>query len=82
MKSKGCEWRVFIAYRDLKRGGSNKTWVLGLSSVVIWQIAPFPRSKYKGRVAGIKLDRSWGKPRGISKRQESNFSRNRTKIYS
>ncbi len=30
MKSKGCEWRVFIAYRDLKRGGSNKTWVLGL----------------------------------------------------
>ena len=30
MKAKGCEWRVFIAYRDLKRGGSNKTWVLGL----------------------------------------------------
>ena len=30
IKAKGCEWRVFIAYRDLKRGGSNKTWVLGL----------------------------------------------------
>ena len=29
--------------------------------------APFPRSKSKGRVAGTKPDRSWGKPRGISK---------------
>ncbi len=61
---------------------STSTSSAALSSVVIWQTAPFPRSKHKGRVAGIKPDRSWGKPRGISKRQESNFSRNRTKIHS
>ena len=30
IKAKGCEWRVSISYKDLKRGGSNKTWVLGL----------------------------------------------------
>ncbi|CAF9919853.1 MAG: hypothetical protein ALECFALPRED_001321 [Alectoria fallacina] len=30
IKAKGCEWRVSIAYKDLKRGGSNKTRVLGL----------------------------------------------------
>ena len=30
MKAKGCKWCVFIVYRDLKRGGRNKTWVLGL----------------------------------------------------
>ena len=51
-----------------------------LGSVVTLQTAPFPPSKPKGRVAGTKPDRSWGKSRGISKRQESNFSRSRTKI--
>ena len=30
IKARGCEWRVFIAYKDLTRGGSNRTWVLGL----------------------------------------------------
>lgn len=30
IKAKGCEWRISIAYKDLKRGGSNKTWVLDL----------------------------------------------------
>ena len=53
-----------------------------LSSVVILQTASFPRSKPKGRCAGNKSDPSLVKPRGISKRQESSFSRNRTKIYS
>ena len=46
-----------------------------LSSVVILQTAPFPRSKPKGRVAGTKPDRSWEKPRGISK------TRKRSKIH-
>ncbi len=48
---------------------STSTSSAALSSVVILQTAPFPRSKPKGRVAGTKPDRSWGKPRGISKRQ-------------
>ena len=30
IKTKGCEWRVSISYKGLKRGGRNKTWVLGL----------------------------------------------------
>lgn len=30
IKAKGCEQRVFIAYKDLTRGRSNKTQVLGL----------------------------------------------------
>ena len=61
---------------------STSTSSAALSSVVIWQTAPFSRSKYKGRVADTKSDRSWEKPRGISKRQESNFSRSRTKMHS
>lgn len=32
IKAKGCGWRVFIAYKDLKRGESNRTWVLGLAN--------------------------------------------------
>lgn len=60
---------------------STSTSSAAFSSVVILQTAPFPRSKPKGRVAGNKSDPSLVKPRGISKRQESNFSRNRTKIH-
>lgn len=30
IKAKACEWRVTIAFKDIKRGGSNKTWLLGL----------------------------------------------------
>ena len=30
IRAKGCEWRVFIVYKDLTRGGSNRIWVLGL----------------------------------------------------
>ena len=52
-----------------------------LSSVVILQTAPFPQSKPKGRVAGTKPDRSWGKPRGISKTQGRDHSWKRTKIH-
>ena len=52
-----------------------------LSSVVILQTAPLPRSKPKGRVADTKPDRSWGKPRGISKTQGRDLSRERTKIH-
>lgn len=41
-----------------------------------------PRLKPKGRRAGNKSDTSsFVKPQGISKRQESNFSRNRNKIH-
>ena len=52
-----------------------------LDSVVTLQTAPFPRSKPKGRVAGTKPDRSWGKPRGISKMRGKDLSRKRTKIH-
>ena len=52
-----------------------------LGSVVTLQTAPFPRSKPKGRVAGTKPDRSWGKPRGISKMRGKDLSRKRTKIH-
>lgn len=44
---------------------STSTSSAALSSVVILQPAPFPRSKAKGRVAGTKPT-SWGKPREIS----------------
>ena len=43
--------------------------------------APFPRSKPKGRVAGTKPDRRWGKPRGISKTQRRDLSWKRTEIH-
>ena len=43
--------------------------------------APFPRSKPKGRVAGTKPDRRWGKPRGISKTQGRDLSRKRAEIH-
>ena len=52
-----------------------------LSSVVILQTAPFPRSKPKGGVAGTKPDRSWEKPRGISKTRGKDLSRRRSKIH-
>ena len=52
-----------------------------LGSVVTLQAAPFPRSKPKGRVAGTKSDRSWGKPRGISKTRGKDLSRKRTKVH-
>ena len=60
---------------------STSTSSAALSSVMILQTAPFPRSKPKGRVAGTKPDRSWGKPRGISKTQGRDHSRKRTKIH-
>ena len=47
---------------------------------MILQTAPFPRSKRKGRVAGTKPDRSWEKPRGISKKLGRDSSRKRSKI--
>lgn len=53
-----------------------------LSSVVISQTALFPRSTPKGRVASTKPDRSWGKPRGISKTRGKDLSRKRIKIHS
>ena len=65
-----------------KQRMSTSTSSAALSSVVILQTAPFPRSKTKGRVVGNRSDLSLVKPRGVSKRQESNFSRNRTKIHS
>ncbi len=60
---------------------STSTSSAALSSVAILQIAPFPPSKPKGRVAGTKPDRSWGKPRGISKTRGRDLSRKRTKIH-
>ena len=60
---------------------STSTCSATLSSVVILQTAPFPPSKSEGRVAGTKSDRSWGKPRGISKTRGRGFSRKRTKIH-
>ncbi|KAF6238662.1 hypothetical protein HO173_003168 [Letharia columbiana] len=60
---------------------STSTSSAALSSVVILQTAPFPRSKSKGRVAGTKPDRSWGKPRGISKTQGRDLSRKRAEIH-
>ena len=56
-----------------------------VSSAVILQTDPLrrlSRSKPKGRLAGNKSDTSSVNPRGITNRQESNFSRNRTKIHS
>ena len=47
-----------------------------LSSVVILQSAPFPRSKHKA-----KPDRAWGKPCGISKTQGRDLSWKSTKIH-
>ena len=32
IKAKGCEWRAVISFRDLQRGGSNRTCVLGLGN--------------------------------------------------
>ena len=52
-----------------------------LGSVVTLQTAPFPRSKPKGRVAGTKSDRSWRKPRGISKTRGKDLSWKRTKVH-
>ena len=60
---------------------STSTSSAALGSVVILQTAPLLRSKPKGRVAGTKPDRSWGKPRGISKTRGKDLSRKRTKIY-
>ncbi|MCJ1467472.1 hypothetical protein MMC07_006097 [Pseudocyphellaria aurata] len=57
---------------------STSTSSAALSSVMILQTIPFPRSKPKGRVAGTKPDRSRGKPRGISKTQGRDHSRKRT----
>ncbi len=60
---------------------STSTSGAALSSVMILQTAPFPRSKSKGRVAGTKPDRSWGNRRGISKTQGRDHSRKKTKIH-
>ena len=60
---------------------STSTSGTALSSAVILQTAPLPRSKPKGRVAGTKPDRSWGKSRGISKTRGKDLSRKRTKIH-
>ena len=60
---------------------STSTSSAALSSVMILQTAPFPRSKSKGRIAGTKPDRSWGKPRGTSKTQGRDHSRKKTKIH-
>ena len=60
---------------------STSTSGTALSSVVILQTVPLPRSKPKDRVAGTKPDRSWGKPRGISKTWGKDLSRKRTKIH-
>ena len=64
-----------------KERTSTSTSSAALSSVVILQTAPLPRSKPKGRVAGTKPDRSWGKPRGISKTRGKRLSRKRAKIH-
>ena len=64
-----------------KERTSTSTCRATLSSVVILQTAPFPRSIPKGRVAGTKPDRSWEKPRGISKTRGKDLSRKRTKIH-
>ena len=60
---------------------STSTSSAALSSVMILQTAPLPRSKPKGRVAGTKPDRSWGKRRGISKTRGKRLSRKRAKIH-
>ena len=64
-----------------KERRSTSTSSAALSSVVILQTAPLPRSKPKGRVSGTKPDRSWGKPRGISKTRGKRLSRKRAKIH-
>ena len=65
---------------------SDRTWkqeerMSTSTSSAALSLAPFPRSKPKGRVAGTKLDRRWGKPRGISKTQGRDLSRKRTEIH-
>lgn len=64
---------------------STSTFTAAVNSAVILQTDPsrrLSRSKPKDRRAGNKSDSSPVKPRGISKRQESSFSRNRTKTHS
>lgn len=54
-----------------------------VNSVMTLQTDPsrrLSRSKPKGRRTGNKSDPSPVRPRGISKRQENNFSQKRTKI--
>jgi hypothetical protein len=63
---------------------STSNFSAAMNSALISQTAPLRRlfrPKPKSRLAGNKSDSSPAKPRGISKRQESNFSRNRTKIH-
>ncbi len=67
-----------------KERTSTSDFSAAVNSALISQKAPLrhlSRPKPKGRLAGNKSDPSPVKPRGISKRQESNFSRNRTKIH-
>lgn len=63
---------------------STSTSNIAVNSAVIFQVDSLrhlSRSQTKGRLAGNKSDASSAvKPRGISKRQESKFSRNRNKI--
>ncbi len=63
---------------------STSTSSAAVNSAMISQTDPLrrlSRSEPKGRRTGKKSDPSPVKSRGISKRQESNFSRNRTKIH-
>lgn len=52
-----------------------------LSSIVILQTILFSRFKFKNRVINNKLNLNLIKSYKISKRQKSNFSQNKIKIY-
>ena len=66
-----------------REGMSTSTSSAVASSVLISRADPSPRrsrSKAKGRLASNKSDMGSAKPRGVSKRQERNFSRKRNRV--